>query len=119
MGLIKGVSGVVHTRRRLSQTPVSYIHPHTHQGGLRSPHVRTFILTQTKAALEAPRQSIQSSSHTHGGFRKTSVNGGGGHVRHSPGRIFQYLFFVEIIVVPKMESLFRGVHVNTFKIGIG
>jgi len=29
------------------------------------------------------------------------------------------LIFVEIIVVPKMESLFRGVHVNTFKIGIG
>ena len=33
------------------------------------------------------------------------------------GRILQFLFFV-IILVPKMESLFRGVHVNTFKIGI-
>ena len=27
-------------------------------------------------------------------------------------------FFVEIILLPKMESLFRGVHVNLFKIGI-
>ena len=49
--------------------------------------------------------------------RVSCKDAGGGTCETFSGRILQFLFLV-IIVVPKMESLFRGVHVNTFKIGI-